>query len=94
MLLLELQLLLVGQILPLASAADAEVLAEGRCAYITIINESYHLALSERVLLATYLHVNDVARYTERHENNEFVPVKQALAFGGYGLNRDILYHR
>jgi hypothetical protein len=94
LLLFELELLLVGQILPLTTATDPEMFAEGSRAYLTIINKAYYLALSEGVLLASYLHVAHIARHTKRYEDHKLVPVKQTLAFGSYGLYCDALKER
>ena len=94
LLLLELELLLVGQILPLATATDAEVLTERCRAYLTIINKAHYLAFSEGMLLATNLHVAHIARHTERYEHHEFVPVEQTLTLSCYSLYRNALKER
>ena len=91
LLLLEPELLVVGQVLPLAASADAEVLAEGHGTYLALLDETYDLALGKRVLLAAYLYVADVAGHTPGHEHHEVAPVEQALALGGHGLNRHAL---
>ena len=91
LLLLELQLLLVRQVLPLAAAAHAEVLAEGCRAYLTIFYKLHHFAFGKRVLLALYLHVADVARHAEGHKHHQVVPVEQAFALGSHGLDGDTL---
>ena len=77
LLLLSLQLLLVGQVLPFASAADAEMLAHRLCAYVALIDEAYYFCLAVAVLLLAHLQVNHVAGYGERHENNHVVDVCQ-----------------
>ena len=77
LLLLHLQLSLVRQVLPFASAADAKVLATGCRAYITIFMETHHLAFGEAVFFPLDLHVHHIARHAERHENYEFVPMEQ-----------------
>ena len=92
LLLLHLQLCLVGQILPFATAADAKMLASGYRAYITILDEALHLSLGEAVLLARQLHVDDVARHAEGHKDDKVVPVEQRLPLGGTSLDGDILY--
>ena len=94
LLLLELQLLLVGQVLPLAAAADAEVLAEGYRAYLTIFYKAHHLALGKGVLLATNLYVAHVARHAEGYKYHQVVPVEQALAFGCHSLYCNALQKR
>ena len=62
LLLFELQLFRVGQVLPLTTSTDTEVLAEGGRAYITIYYKAHHLALGEGMLLAPDLHVAHIAR--------------------------------
>ena len=51
LLLLGLELLLVGQVLPLASAAHAEMLAKWCRAYLTIFYKADHLRLAITVFL-------------------------------------------
>ena len=94
LLLLKLQLLLVGQVLPLATAANAEMLAERSRAYITIFYNTYNLALCKRMFLAAYLHVNNVARHAPGHKNYQFVPVEQAFPLGSHGFDGDALKYR
>ena len=47
LLLFELQLFVVGQILPFTTTADTEMLTEGSRAYITIFYKAHHLALGK-----------------------------------------------
>jgi hypothetical protein len=94
LLLFELELLLVGQILPLTTATDPEMFAEGSRAYLTIINKAHHLTLGEGVLLTAYLHVAHIARHAEGYEHHELVPVEQTFALGSYGLYRYALKER
>jgi len=94
LLLLELQLLLVWQILPLATAADTEVFTEGGRAYLTILYKANHLPLSEGVLLTAYLHVAHIARHAEGYEHNQFLPVEQALSLSCHSLNHNALKER
>ena len=77
LLLLSLQLLLVGQILPFASAADSEMLAHWLRAYVALLDEAYYFRLAVAVFLLAYLQVNHVAGHGERHENNHVVDVCQ-----------------
>ena len=77
LLLLSLQLLLVGQVLPFASAADAEMLAHWLRAYVALLDEAYYFRLAVAVFLLAYLQVNHVAGHGERHENNHVVDVCQ-----------------
>ena len=94
LLLLEAELLFVGQVLPLATAADTEVLTERSRAYLTIITKAHHLTLGEGVLLTAYLHVAHIARHAEGYEHHELVPVEQTFALGSYGLYRYALKER
>ena len=55
LLLLHAQLLLVRQLLPLATTTYAKMLAEGLRAYLTIFLIPNNFGLHERVFLATYL---------------------------------------
>lgn len=84
LLLLERQLLGVGECLPFASSTDAEVLALGRDALRRGGDEPHYLALGVGVLLAAQLNVNDVARDAERHKDDK--RSLRALALGELGL--------
>jgi len=94
LLLLEFQLLLVGQILPLATTADTKVLTKGRRAYITIFYKAHHLALGKGVFLTSNLYVAHVARHTKGYENHQVLPMEQALALGCHSLYLDALKER
>ena len=84
LLVLELQLLLVGQVLPLAASANTEMLAERNRAYLTIFYKAHYVALGKRVFLPTYLHVDNIAGHAERYKDNQLVPVEQAFSFSSY----------
>ena len=94
LLLLELQLLWVGQILPLAASTHAKVLTEGYCAYLTICNKAHHLALGKGVLLATNLYVTNIARYAEGDEDPQVLPVEQSFSLSGHSFYRYALKER
>ena len=94
LLLLELELLFVGQVLPLAAATHAEVLAERSRAYLTIFYESYHFALGKRMFLASQLYVADIAGHTPRHEHHHVLPVEQALTLCRHSFYRHALKQR
>ena len=83
LLLLGLDLLLIGQVLPLAAAANAKVLAHGRRAYITIFMETYHFRFAIVMLFPAHLQVDHVARHTERHEHHHLAHTGKRLALGG-----------
>ena len=80
---LEAQLLGVGQILPLAAAADPEMGAERllaqRRALAVVDDESLH----EAAALDPNLHVDHVAGHGHRYEDHLFVPTPHRLALGG-----------
>ena len=81
LLLFHLELLSVRQLLPFATATHTEVLAEGLRAYLTIFMVTDYLGFHERVLFATYLQVDDIARYSPRHKDYHVVDPSQRLAF-------------
>ena len=84
--LFELQLLLVGQVLPLAATTNAEVFTKRYRAYITIFNKAHHLAFGKGVFLAPDLYVTHVARHAERHKYHQFFPVEQTFALSSHGF--------
>ena len=80
---LEPQLLGIGQVLPLAAAANAEMLAESLGPQGRFLHVAHHEPLHETAAFGTYLHVHHVARYGQRHEDHHVVPASHRLAFGG-----------
>ncbi len=80
---LEAQLLVVGQVLPLAASADAEVLAEGFGTVRRPLHVAHHGALHVAAALHADLHVHHVARHGHRHEDHHLLPAAHRLAFGG-----------
>ena len=86
LLLFELELFLIGQVLPLAATANTEMVTEGRRAYLTKFYKTHHLALGKGMLLTTNLNVTDVTRYAERHKYHQIIPVEKALSLGGNRL--------
>ena len=84
LLLFRFELLLVGQVLPLASATHTEMLAEGRYAYLTIFNESHHLSLAITVFFLLHLQVNNIPWHGKRHKNHHVVHASQSLTFGSH----------
>ena len=79
----EAQLLFVGQILPLATAADPEMFAERLGAQGRFLHIADDEALHEAAALGSNLHVDHVARDGQRHEDHHVVPAPHGLAFGG-----------
>ena len=94
LLLLELQLRLVGQILPLTTTAHTEMFAEGHRAYLTIFYKPHHFALGKGVLLPSDLYVADITRHAERHKHHQLLPVEQAFSLCGNSLYRHALKER
>ena len=87
LLMLRFQLLVIGQVLPFATSADTEMLAERRFTYLTIFNKSHHFALGKGVFLTSDLYVTNIARNTERYEDHQVVPMQQTFALSGNSLN-------
>ena len=79
----EAQLLLVGKVLPLAAAADAEMLTEGLGAQGRFLHIADDESLHEPAAFGAYLHIHHVARHGQRHEHHHVVPASHRLAFGG-----------
>ncbi len=79
---LEAQLLPVGQVLPLAAAADAEMLAERLGPQGRFLHIADHEPLHEAAAFGADLHVDHVTRHGQRHEHHHIVPASHSLAFG------------
>ena len=94
LLLLGLELLGIGKVLPLAAATNAEVLAHRLFAHFALLDESYHFCLAVAVLLLAHLQVDNVARNGKRHEHYHIVDVSQRLALGCHSLNSYVLEYR
>ena len=82
---LEAQLLPVGQVLPLAAAADAEMLAERLGPQGRFLHIADHEALHEAAAFGADLHVDHVARNGQRNEDHHVVPAAHGLALGREG---------
>ena len=85
------KLFVVGNLLPLATATDTEVLAERLCASRTIFVEPDDFSLHERVFLAANLQIDDVARYCPRYEHYHFIYSRQCFALGSVVSDGDVL---
>ena len=83
--LLQSQLFVVGQVLPLATATHAEVLAERLATHLRKFLIANHIALHIAAAFVTDLNINDIARYGHRNENDLVVPASERLTFGGKG---------
>ena len=76
------ELKLIGQMLPAAAAADAEMLAAGLDSDIAGTNHPDNMALGERFFLLVELDVDDVAWHGEGDEDNHVVDSRKGVAFG------------
>ena len=84
---LEPQLLLIGEVLPLAPPAHPEVLAERLLTQRRAFHVIHHVALHEAAPLDADLHVHHIARDGHRHEDHHVVPTPHGLALGRQGRN-------
>ena len=85
LLLLVLELVLIGQALPFATAAHAIVLAERHCALTRIFIKFHSLGLGVAVFLATNFQVHNIAGNNVGHKNHKVVHSRQGLALGSNG---------
>ena len=85
------ELHLVGQGLPPAAAADAEMLAERLEPVRRRLDHSGDESLHIVFLLPEHLDVHDVAGDGEIDEDDHSVHVGQSLTFGGDGFDGDVL---
>ena len=90
LLLLVVQLPLVGQALPFAAAADAEVRAEGLGALIAFLVKSHHFGFGVFVFLASHLQIYYVAGHGIGDKYSQAVHVGDGFAFSGHVLDGDI----
>jgi hypothetical protein len=88
---LSLDLLFVRQVLPFASAADAEVLAHRLLSHLALLDEANHLGFAILMFLLYYLQVDNISWHTERYEDDLFIYACDALTLGCYCLDGDVL---
>ena len=67
------------------------MLAEWLLPYLAFLNKSDNATLGIAVFFLYNFNVYHIARHAERYEDNAFVVMEQALAFGCYGLYSDAL---
>ena len=84
LLLLPSDLLAVGEHLPLAAAAHAEMRTERSDALRTLAHEAHDATFHIRMLLAQHLHIGHIARNCVGHEEHFVVDARQSLAFGSH----------
>ena len=94
LLLLCLELLGIGKVLPLAATTDAEMLAHRLFAYVALLDEAYHFCLAVAMLLLAHLQVDNIARNGKRYEYHHIVDVCQRLALGCHSLDGYVLEYR
>ena len=94
LLLLALQLVLVGQMLPLAAAAQPKVLTHRLHAQLTRLDQALDMPLGKAMLLAVNLQVNHITWSAKRHKHHQVVPAAQALTLGCHARNLKILNNR
>ena len=90
LLLLRLNLLLVRQVLPFATAADAEVLAHRLLTDVAFFDEANHLRLAVLMFLLDYLQIYHITWHTERDEDDLVVYSCDALTLGCNSLDGDV----
>ena len=83
LLLFEAQLLGIGQVLPLAAAAYAEMFAERFLAHRGAAYETYGRTFHETAAVVAYLYIDNVTRYGKRYEYHYVVVFAHGLAFSG-----------
>ena len=89
---LGLQLPLIRQRLPAATAADAEMLAKGRQTLGGWLHDPLDAAFHVILFLLEDADVDDIAGHGEIDENDDAFVMGQGFAFGGDGLDRDAFY--
>ena len=94
LLLLRLNLLLVRQVLPFATTADAEVLAHRLLTDVAFFDEANHLRLAVLMFLLDYLQIYHITWHTERNEDDLVVYSCDALTLGCNSLDGDVLQKR
>ena len=94
LLLLHAQLFVVGNLLPLATAAHAEVLAERLGAHLAVFMKTDDFCFHERVLLTANLQVDDIARHSPRYKHHHLVNACHRFSFGGIVGNGNVFKYR
>ena len=94
LLLLRLDLFLVREVLPFATATDTEVLAHRLLSYVALLDEANYLRLAILMFFLNYLQIYNIARHAERHEDDLVIYASDALTLGCYGLDGDVLQER
>ena len=94
LLLLGFKLLLIGQILPFAAAADAEMLAERLRTHLALLDKVDDTSFSIFVFLTVNLDIHNIAGNAEWHEDHTVVVMEKTFAFSSYGFDGDSFKNR
>ena len=94
LLLLAAKLVVIGQMLPLAAATHAKVLAHGLHTQRAGLGELVNHPLAIAVLLARDLHPSNIAWRSIGDEHHQVVPAPQALALGCHSCYLKVLKQR
>ena len=94
LLLLALQLVVIGQVLPLAAATQPKVFAHRCHAQRAGLDQALDMPLGKAVLLAVNLQLDNIAGSTKRHKHHQVVPAAQALSLGSHARNLKTLNYR
>ena len=89
LLLLSFQLFLIRKILPLAASADAEMLANRSGTNIAQLLEINYFSFHERTFLLDNLHIDNIARNTERNKHHLVLMMEKAFTLGSNTLYGD-----
>ena len=81
------ELCLVWEILPLATSADAKVLADRLTTLLRLVDKAHYPALHKATVLFGYLHINNIARNGHRHKYHHALVVSHRLALGCQSRN-------
>ena len=76
------ELLLVGQILPLAAATHAKVLTEGLSAQRRTLYKAHNDSLHIATMMLAHLHIDNIARHGHRHKDNLVIHLAHGLTLG------------
>ena len=94
LLLLGLELLLVGQVLPLATTANAEMLAKGNRSHLAHLHKAGHPGLTILMLALGNLQIHHVTWHAERNKHGHVIHMGDTFPLGGNRLYGDILEQR
>ena len=76
------ELLLIGQTLPLTATTYAKVLAEWLYAQWRLLDEAHYGGLHKSAVVLAHLNIDNIAGHGHRHKNNLIVNLAHRLALG------------